>query len=57
MRSHSIYLYQATVPGGPFVVPAGTGTGGASGITLPMPGDALLFYRICGTNDCGEGPK
>ncbi|MFC2172408.1 beta-glucosidase [Acidobacteriota bacterium] len=49
-------LYQATVPGGPFVVPAGIGNSGPLGITLPMPGDAVLFYRICGTNDCGEGP-
>ncbi len=42
---------------GPFATLVTTGSDGTAGAAVPLPADALLFYRIAGRDACGLGPR
>jgi hypothetical protein len=50
-------LFSDADPAGAFGTEEGSAISGATGVTLPLPPDTLLFYLVAGRNPvCGTGP-
>ena len=51
-------VFEDSSPRGLFNTITGTATSGVTGLTVPTPPDALLYYLVAGRSvACGAGPK